>query len=164
MSQRDSLSKLAHESIYVGEAGSQRAQRSTLRSRLSDNLDKGGWQTALRRLVFEHVLGVPVKSRTNRQYKDQLRESRLQITDEIRRNFAFKCLATKDFKHFEVWLIHKYQDKIWNKRIYSRKVIPEDFTALHLKLLKQPLIPFSDFGKRISSIPDAVGVYLVSKI
>ena len=153
------MSEPVENLTYVGDAG---RRGGTLPTRLAGHLGRGGWQTAFRRKVFQHVLGVSERPRTGAEYRELLRESSSQITQEIIRNFAFKCLATADFRDFEVWLIHKYEAQLWNKQKYPKKITTRDFSLLEAILLGSPLIPFSD--RHISSIPDEAGVYLVFRI
>ena len=147
--------------VYVGDAG---RRGGTLYNRISDHLSKRGWQTAFRRKVFEHMMGIAEEHRTNNTYKYHLRQSYNQVTEAIIRNFAFKCIATRDFAAFEVWLIHKYGQQLWNRQKYQRKIIHQDFTPLEQELLQSPMIPFYRLNKQGANIPIEAGVYLIFRI
>jgi hypothetical protein len=146
------------ELVYVGSAGD---QGGTLRSRLSDHLNRKGWQTSFRRKVLSHVLGISERPRLDQTYKSQLKQSTPQITQEIVHSFAFKCIMTQDYHDFEIWLIHKYQAQLWNTQKYQRKVINNDFSKLEESLLATKIIPFSHFEQTAAMIPDFVGVYII---
>jgi hypothetical protein len=147
--------------VYVGNAGQ---KGGTIYSRLTDHLEKRGWQTAFRRKILEHQLGIPEDSRSNQGYITQLKDLHYQISRMIENNFAFKCLVTPEFVDFEIWLIHKYSQQLWNKLIYESKVNFKDFTSLENKLLREPTILFSEFKKYSNIIPKGIGVYLIFKI
>ena len=147
--------------VYVGSAG---GNRGTLRTRLSDHHDSGGWQTAFRRKVFQYVLGILQQPRQNDVYRGTLKHARTQITRQMESHFAFRCLATEDFRDFEIWLIKKYTDQLWNKQKYMMTAIEGDLSTLESQLLGSPLIPFSQFDQHISSVPDEPGVYMITKV
>ena len=147
--------------VYVGDAG---RRGGTLYNRLSDHLNKRGWQTAFRRKVFEYVMGIVEEPRTNITYKYHLRQSYTQITEAIIRNFAFQCVVTRDFADFEVWLIHKYEQQLWNRQKYQGKIIHQDFTPLEQELLQSLMIPFHGLDKQGVNILNEAGVYLIFKI
>ena len=144
--------------VYVGEGGS---RGGTLQSRLCGHLCMTGWQTAFRRKVFEHVLGVPEKPRKHNVYKDSLRKSCARITHAIVKRISFRFIETREFKDFEIWLIHKYNGNLWNTRRYVTRVIRKDYSSLEAKLISKPLIPFSKFSEYLGGIPDKTGVYLM---
>lgn len=137
--------------IYIGSEG---GNGVTLRSRLSDHFESAGWQTAFRRKVFEHVLGVSQSNKTDAEYIEKLKQARSHITEEILSHFAFKCLGIESFRDFEVWLIQKY----------VRTAIEGDLSTLESQLLENPLVPFSEFSKHSSNVPDEVGVYVIFRI
>jgi hypothetical protein len=147
--------------VYVGNTGQ---KGGTIHSRLTDHLNKKGWQTAFRRKILEHQLGTPEDSRSNQVYVNRLNELHYQISSMIEKNFAFKYLATEEFMDFEIWLIHKYSRQLWNKLIYESRVNFKDFTTLENELMQKPTIPFSEFKKYSNTIPNETGVYLIFKI
>jgi len=147
--------------IYIGNAG---LRGGTLHSRLSDHLKRKGWQTAFRRKVFEYVMGIAEDSRDNIRYKNQLKQSNLQITEAVKNYFIFKYLATMNFADFEILLIQKHGQQLWNKQKYIGKAIHNDFTQLEKKLLQCPETPFSMFEELGKKIPKEPGVYLIFKM
>ncbi|MFA4836051.1 MAG: hypothetical protein WC749_08295 [Dehalococcoidia bacterium] len=160
MKQNMSLTGDVPNLIYVGSAG---INGGILRTRLSNHHDSGGWQTAFRRKVFEYVIGVPEQPRTNATYKEQLKQARSPITEEIKSRFAFRCVATPDYGNFEKWLIQKYRNRLWNKR-YPARPIQGNFSDLEVQLMENQLIPFSQLDQHISSVPDEPGVYMLTKV
>jgi len=101
------------------------------------------------------------RTRKDNAYRQSLRESWAEITDAIVERISFRFIETREFKDFEIWLIHKYNGNLWNTRKYVTRVITNDYSPLEARLMNKKLIPFSSFFEYLGGIPDKTGVYLM---
>jgi hypothetical protein len=135
-----------------------------LRSNLQAQLQRDFWQTMFRRAVFEHVLGVPERPMTDKEYRQKLKKARDQITNEIVSHFAFRCLPLEDFVFFQKWLVDKHRSRVWNRRKQEAPYFEESYLEIEAKLMASPLILFSEFQNHTETVPDEGGVYMIFRV
>lgn len=140
--------------VYIGDGPS-------LRSNLQAQLQRDFWQTMFRRAIFEHVLGVPERPMTNKEYREKLKKARDDITSEIVSHFVFRYLPMEDFVFFQKWLVDKYRSQVWNRRKGKAPYFEESYLEVEARLMTSQLIPFSEFQNHPENIPDEGGVYVI---